>query len=322
MDKKVYIMALIIYCLLISACSYNSKELKSDHQQIKSEYATSSVNDVAYESTIQSISEVYVDTTTTIETTTENATTLNQLPKINKELIWIAPNSEILYKEDGVIKDSVLVVDKACYRPSKGFYYDNISNPEMFEFSSGEYIGECIDVEGSEYIFINDSDHLNEYEVKCECRFNISTSEILSNSISFHDNIKLMGTVILSKSFYSPTYSEGDIWFIPDRSYKGLPITKIYTNNESVKPIMIGELIKIYCDTPFIYLGNIDDYNDNSDVINYFNNEIKDSVYVSNSDFVISKSTVTIESLNICFRNFMGNYSNDGVILKIEPFFE
>lgn len=75
----------------------------------------------------------------------------------------------------------------------------------------------------------------------------------------------------------------------------------------------------VYCDTPFIYLGNINtEYKDNREILSFFNDTIYSNTILEKDGFVLARAKVSVDNLIICDRNFLGLYSNSGQIKCID----
>lgn len=200
-------------------------------------------------------------------------TTAADIPESEqKTVLWEAPNGELFYKEDAVPEGSVLAIEKALYRPSTGAFYDSFINPELFDPETYDFLGELIEYDESDWRCIQTGDAINGYRIKkAETLFNINDNGYLredgyiplSNSIVFEDNITLTGYL----SYYpddDPIFIQrGDLSFIPDQSYTGMPLVNYYPycNVKSGKKYFDDEdeilLPVFYSDSISISVGNL-----------------------------------------------------------------
>lgn len=317
MNKKLINIA--IFCtLLLCLVSCSSNNNLNDNEIM---YSTPSNYGVEYIEETEENQKISVD-----DKSEENEITVQNTTDENCDergyLLWTAPDGEKLYSEDALIDDTIYKFDKAYYRASNGVYYDNIANPELFDLKTGIFKGDSITVSENEFISIKNNTTYNEYHVKCSEEFSVNSYEHLSNNIAFEDLVTLSGTVIYSEEFHNPTYSEGDIWFIPNSSYIKMPNAYLsyLRGYDCIAPLTIVDgFFMVYCDTPFIYLGNINtEYKDNREIQSFFNDTIYSNTIGEKDGVVLARAKASVDNLIICDRNFLGLYSNSGQIKCID----
>lgn len=195
-----------------------------------------------------------------------------------KTVLWEAPNGELFYKEDAFPDGSLLAFDQAVYRPSTGVFYDSFTNPELFDPETHEFLGDLIEYDEIDWRCVHTGDTIKGYRVKkAETLFNINDNGYLkedgyiplSNSIVFEDDITLTGYLSYYPDDESLYIQGGDLFFLPDQSYEGMPLVNYYPycNVKSGKKYFDDEdeipLPVFYSDSISISVGNL--FNDYAD---------------------------------------------------------
>lgn len=241
-----------------------------------------------------------------------------------KSLIWSAPNGEMFYKEDASsFYGELMYFDKAIYRPSTGVYYDSYSNPEMFDEETCDFLGEPIEYDENDYLYVKSGVKICGYTVEnAETIFNIKDKAYrkesgivpLSNTIQFKDNITLSGYLWCVTEDEPTLFQKGDIYFAADSSYINMPLVNFYPTcgiidgkNGLDKDSIVGPVI--FDDSLTIDLGNLfRHYKDNESI----NHLIGDAT----SEKML-KVEITIENLELIFHDRMIGVGCSGHILEI-----
>ena len=230
-------------------------------------------------------------------------------------VIWEAPNGELFYKKDAVQNGSILEFDKAIYRPSTGVFYDSFTNPELFDAATYDFLGELIEYDESNWRCIQTGDTVNGYRVKkAETLFNINDDAYLredgyiplGNSIVFEDDITLTG-YLTYYSYDDPTFiRKGDLYFLPDESYAGMPLVNFYPYSSSISGESFVEFVEpekvtfpiIYSDSLSIWVGNLfTDYADNA--------TLKQMIEDNEKKCDLIRVEITLGELSLTFHDMM-----------------
>lgn len=273
-------LVLSVLCL-ISGCA--GKPLESESVLTASESFVSETDSVAslIETTSETVEPVSrSDRSESAEpSTSPTETTVAEVPESEqKTVLWEAPNGELFYKEDAFPDGSLLAFDRAVYRPSTGVFYDSFTNPELFNLETYDFLGELIEYDESDWHCIQSGDTIKGYRVKkAKTLFNINDNGYLkedgyiplSNSIVFEDDITLTGYLSYYPDDESLYIQGGDLFFLPDQSYEGMPLVNYYPycNVKSGKKYFDDEdeipLPVFYSDSISISVGNL--FNDYAD---------------------------------------------------------
>lgn len=305
MTKK---LALCGFLLAILFCSVGCS-IKSGEQlkPVKSGSAS-------YEEVAAITSEKIVETTSQMPQQSVSSAE-NSAESDSDTVIWEAPNGELFYKKDAVQNGSILEFDKAIYRPSTGVFYDSFTNPELFDAETYDFLGKLIEYDESDWRCIQTGNTVNGYRVKkAETLFNINDDAYLreggyiplGNSIVFEDDITLTG-YLTYYSYDDPTFiRKGDLYFLPDESYAGMPIVNFYPYSSSISGESFVELVEpekvtfpiIYSDSLSIWVGNLfADYADNATLKQMIEDNEK------RSDLI--RVEITLEELSLTFHDMM-----------------
>lgn len=338
MTKKIILyvcLSLLIPCSLLG-CSVKSQETPepektdpilyektiSDFDPIVTETANETIAEITESTSVQTQCETFRQSVSSTGTPT-----VGDNPKSDqKTVLWEAPNGELFYKEDAVLEGSVLAIEKALYRPSTGTFYDSFTNPELFDPETYDFLGELIEYDESDWRCIQSGNAVNGYCVKkAETLFNINDDGYLredgyiplSNSIVFEDDITLTGYL----SYYpddEPLYIQGgDLFFLPDQSYEGMPLVNYYPycNAKSGKKYFDDEdeilLPVFYSDSISISVGNLfTDYADSE--------TLKQIIEDDEKTRDIIRVEMTLGELSLTFHDMMIWGGASGKIISVK----
>ncbi len=208
----------------------------------------------------------------TIPTDVKSGADVTQTQESEEKTLLLSYDGVEFYLEDadsitpyGKNQSVATYTGKAKGFVSKGTYYDNFLNPELFGYTEKghlDFLGEAMANE-QEWITDFSSDS---YNIKTNCSFNIPEDNSIADDFIpfFYNEIIISGDIILSGEFYyfteeQPYVSAGDVKFKPDGSYIGLPHTDptfwAYFSNEYPSRYTFDKVV--YCDSPLLDLGNI-----------------------------------------------------------------
>ncbi len=191
------------------------------------------------------------------------------------------PDGTEFYLDDAAERtDSTATFDTAFLYPSSGSHFNSKANPELFDSENYFYKGEYAPV--GEYTPVKAGDTFGSLTIT-SAKYSVylyypegSTkpeAETLDNVVTLDGELTLSGIMYF---YYDDDYtiSAGDIHFIPDSSYEGLPMPLLsdgyggYTSECTT--MNFGEIvggISCYSDAPEIRLGNLfADYADNAEL--------------------------------------------------------
>lgn len=234
-----------------------------------------------------------------------------------KTILWEAPNGELFYKEDAVSDGSLLTFDQAVYRPSTGVFYDSLTNPELFDPETHEFLGDLIEYDESDWCCVHTGDTINGYTVECaKISFNIDDEAYFkANTITFQEDVILTGYLMYCSYDEPTTITTGDFIMIPDESFQGMPRVNIYP----LSAVVSGQswenpdefvLPAYYTDAPMIPLGNL--YRD------YAENEELKALIGDGTESKKIRAEVTISHLDLCFADMMGDSWTSGKIVGVK----
>lgn len=263
------------------------------------------------------------ETTTTAETTTVPEETTKP-DNEGKTLIWTAPDGTELYREDASnATDYYLEYDLAFARPASGIYCDSSTNPELFDAESYGYSGDYAKAEG--YKLVKAGDSFGGHTVNC-AHLIISTysdadgnliSYPMANTIEITEDVTLTGTI---RYYRDEQYAvtAGDIFFLPDSSYKDMPQPDLSDRKEQGQSDFfwlndyteLGDGVSLFTDSPRFRCGNLyENYADNSAV-----NTAVDGGQASCS----KKAKITFSGMLIEWSDQFGASFSNGIIKDIE----
>ena len=314
MTKKLALCGFLLGILFCSVgCSIKSEEQPEPVKSSSASYEeVAAVSDTeATVTTSEKIIETTSQTPQQSVSSAENSADESDLDTV----IWEAPNGELFYKKDAVQNGSILEFDKAIYRPSTGVFYDSFTNPELFDTETYDFLGELVEYDESDWRCIQTGDTVNGYRVKkAETLFNINDDAYLredgyiplGNSIVFEDDITLTG-YLTYYSYDDPTFiRKGDLYFLPDESYAGMPLVNFYPYSSSISGESFVEFVEpekvtfpiIYSDSLSIWVGNLfTDYADNATLKQMIEDNEK------RSDLI--RVEITLEELSLTFHDMM-----------------
>lgn len=244
------------------------------------------------------------------------------IPEVNEGKTWLATlnTGENVYLEDGTsVSEDVVNYPFAIIRYSTGKYADRMTEPEFFAnvddgmYEGGfAYIGDAVSVDDMfPYSKVTEGTRLQGGYTVDDASLNLHyyqnddgsyNSYTYSNSIHIAEDITLTGT--LRYFGEDCDYTEnGDMLFIPDGSYAGLPVpvSEFYYDGGITNMYDLGDAAEdpsvIYTDAVPFLLGNyFADHSDNADVISIRNdlsengNSWSSKVKITLSDVWISCS--------------------------------
>ena len=244
------------------------------------------------------------------------------VPEIEKGMTWIGTlnTGDNLYLEKGTtVSDDMISYPFAVMRYSTGKYADSITEPELFQqvdegmFAGGyEYIGDAVTTKDAfPYTKVTAGQKLpcgyTVDEAVLDLRYyqnddGTYSSYTVSNYIHISEDVTLTGTLRYfgEDNYY---YGNGDMMFIPDGSYSGLPVPVSesyfeggFTNMYDIGDAAEGPLV-IYSDAVPFSVGNYFlDYSDNADMKSIWNDLTEDgrswscAVKITLSDVSVSCS--------------------------------
>lgn len=268
---KKYISALAMCAVLIAAAGCNAAPAATTTAAATEKAATA-----AEETTTEETAADAPETEAQPEETAESSE--------GKTVVQSFPNGVTFYAEDA--SDSTewsMKFDTALIRRSAGNYEDSVKNPDLFDVDSYSYSGE--DFIPDDYFLVKDGEKTgNVTVVEPSLTFMYYTDEnnnpqyeVMMNSFKIAEPITLTGSL----RFYADeqyAISSGDIQFIPDSSYAGLPTSALCSSyggygsaatidffNDNDGNNLGGNAI--CTDAPRFRLGNLfEDYADFSDL--------------------------------------------------------
>lgn len=219
------------------------------------------------------------------------------VPETEEGKTWLATLStgENVYLEDGIpLTEDIVSYPYAILRYSTGKYADNIILPELFAsvddgmYEGGyTYVGDVVTTDDMfPYYKVSIGDELQGGYTVDEATLNLYyyqhddgsyNSYTYSNSIHIAEEITLTGT--LRYFGEDCDYTEnGDLLFIPDGSYAGLPVpvSEFYFDGGITDMFDIGDAAEhpsvIYSDAVPFLLGNyFEHHSDNPDMVSIWN---------------------------------------------------
>ena len=252
---------------------------------------------------------VTAETTTAAQTTTAETTAGTELPetepekeaettaasgfKVTKTVIYTGIFDKKYYLEDAadVDENGLATYDTALLRYSTGVYHDSDSEPELFDTDELRYGGATADVGTVVQVKKNDvMGALTVNSAKTELYFREDEENggyygaPLTTEVTLDGEITVTG-IIRYYSVPDPgTVDSGDVLFIPDSSYRGLPMPidppgtdTMYgtldmdyrvTYGETANEWYWGGNVCVYSDAPRFRLGNLNyGLSDNTELI-------------------------------------------------------
>ncbi|MBR5090256.1 MAG: hypothetical protein IK093_12580 [Ruminiclostridium sp.] len=237
--------------------------------------------------------------TTQVPETTAGTT----LPKVTRTVIYTGICDHNYYLEDSTVNaEGLREFKSSVMRLSSGIYADTRKQPELFDTDALAYTGERAPL--GTVVQIKAGDRVGDYRVKEAStallpprseetgEYDTDATDMYSpyeTHIVIDGEITLKGAVIYYASEHYDVLA-GDILFIPDSSYKGLPVPTDISGDtqdfgsvflpcdtdENMFPHYNGGLC-LYSDAPVIRLGNLySDYDGDIDLHEFFGD--KDTV--------------------------------------------
>ena len=326
MKKRILTASIIAAILAVSACGNNA-------QQTTTAAATTAAPAETTTTAAETTTTTAAETSAEAETEAAPAETeaVETEDNSGKTAIFNDAFGNSYYREDGTENPDfgAVVVPYTTVRLSSGLYIDSLTSPDYFETDEFNYSGPM--AEDKETVFVRDGDTIGGYTLK-----NIATSlrapwnsdaekyefdateGFLPGTIDMdiEEDVVLTGYV---RYYFNEQYglASGDIRFIPDDSYKGLPMTFDITGMETnfgvtdfdyhagegedgyVNPVYGGGVC-IYTDAPQFIVGNLmQDYSDRSDLY-----ELLDG---GNAD-CSKKVEITLSNVHLGWNDNFGSY--------------
>ncbi len=296
----------------------------------------------------QTTAEVQQTTTEAPKTTTEAPKTTTEAPKTttaaisentdipDKHPIWNY-EGKTFYFEDGKPGEQILfTTDNAVIRISSGICHDNVSDPGLFEPDEFLYSGEeaplgetalvkAGDVIGGAVIasastdFMPDTDWETDPPTPHYDKYDDYTA--FYSIVRLKGNITLTGALVYS---YDEDYaiSSGDLFFLPDSSYKGLPCAVSISGSDSFgsrifdsKGSSIEDTMEytgglcMYSDAPLFRVGNLFDgyYDvDSTQRISYDSSLGLDDILDGGNANCIKKVEITLSKVDLIWSDQFG----------------
>ena len=243
------------------------------------------------------------------ETTTgpapETTTTAAVEDNSDKHAVWTFEGSSF-YREDGTPDEwNMLGFDGAMVRLSSGEYHDSETEPDLFIPDEFIYNGEEVGL--GETAFVRAGDTVGGVTIVSaktslmppmdwDTGEGVPKFDEYDGYMPFDSEVKLDGTLELTGTVHyhydeDYTISSGDMLFIPDSSYKGLPMAVDIGGYASVFAARdfdacggwderyYGGGTCVYSDAPAFRVGNLfDDYGDDADMIRLFDGGKEDCI--------------------------------------------
>lgn len=202
----------------------------------------------------------------------------------DKTAVFTAFDKHVFYREDGTADEwNMLEFNKAVLRISSGMYHDSDSEPALFTPEEYVYTGETADL--GETVYVKAGDTVGGIKIaSANTQLMPPWSEELEGPdinasegfYPFSSEVKLEGDITLTgivRYYYDEQYmiSSGDIDFIPDASYKGLPMSVDPSGRYpsygvtdfdvagSWDESYYGGNVCVYSDAPCFYVGNLNE---------------------------------------------------------------
>lgn len=266
-DKKGKLMkkliTLSLACLmLLCACENKSSPEKTTISDTAT-IATTTTAATTSTTTSATTSATTAAATTSATTTDKDEITTTAAPDQNKTLLCNGLDGEPIYQEDEnktTSNEYIHIFDFAFYRESTGTYYDSEANPELFDVATYVYSGDYVTATESDYKRVKAGDKIGGLTVKTAMTYiemyGSEEATIAINSINFDGEIQLTGTL---RFFYDEMYTvaSGDMEFVPDASYKGMP----YAGFPTYEGAKFGTISMVF-DDENKYLGGSAIYTD------------------------------------------------------------
>ena len=286
--KKKALIAALAAVLILAGCSNGNKPAETTT-------AAPAENTRAAAETTEAM------TTTTAPETTEAA--LTTADSTGKKVIFTDYQGNAICREDCEVNEwGQLSVPYTYAYLSSGMYFDSEKNPDLFtpdefsysgeraeagdllRFETGTTVGSYKVASASTAISPPWDDRLGDLNPDADSGFYIASSEI-----NFDGDMTFTGTARL---YYDELYTvmSGDLVFIPDSCYAGLPMaTDISARGEYNGTLNFDEKggtdedggyfnptygggLCVYSDAPLFHIGNLNtDYSDRADLHEFFN---------------------------------------------------
>jgi outer membrane murein-binding lipoprotein Lpp len=286
MNKKILTTALAAVLMLAGCANGNTQQTTTA--------ASAQTTTEAAAQTTEAMTTTAAPETTAAELTTADST--------GKTVIFTDFQGNAICREDCDVNDwGQLTVPYAYAYLSSGMYFDSEKNPDLFtpdEFSytgeragtgallrleAGMNVGGVTIASASTTLSSPWDDAVGDVNPNAESGFTLSGVHI-----DLDGEVTLTGTARL---YYDELYavSSGDIVFIPDSCYAGLPIAADITNPDAKNGTLnfdekggstddggyadptYGGGLCVYSDAPLIHAGNLmQDYSDRADLYEFF----------------------------------------------------
>lgn len=201
-----------------------------------------------------------------------------------KTAFFTAFGDKIFYREDATVGDwNMLNTDRAVVRISSGTYHDSDSEPDLFSPEEFEYKGE--EAALGETVMVKAGDTIGGVKIaSASTSFMPPWNDELGDSdpnategfTPFSSEVKLEGDITLTgiiRYYYDEQYAiaSGDMFFIPDASYKGLPVSVDPADNYPSYGVCdydiaggyednyYGGGVCVYVDAPRFRVGNLNE---------------------------------------------------------------
>ena len=322
--------ALLIAALTLAGCA---------NKPASTTAAAEAVTTTAAETTTTAAETTTASETTAAETTADVTTAEDNS---GKTAIFTALDGTVFYRENGTVNEyGQLVFPGAIARVASGMYITSDSEPDSF--IPDEFIYNGSTAELGDMMKISAGDTVCGYKIKEASTsltfpwdpdkgdFNREATEgytLGGSDIFFEDDVTLTGIL---RYYFDEQYaiSSGDIQFIPDESYKGMPIAFDISGRENNYGVTDfdahggvdadgglleekwGGNICVYSDANILHLGNLkDDYSDRTDLY-----ELLDGANAN----CTKKVEVTISGLKLRWNETFGAfYSCEGKIKSMK----
>lgn len=306
MNKK--LIPVLAAVLLISGCG-NGEPLKTTEN---TSATTTTQTDIVSVSISTTTTEAPV--TTTESTTAPVTTTENSEEQPEKTLLWQAPNGEPFFFEDAAEESEYMVAfDYTIARGATGFFKSSLESPDLFSADTYEYFGEYATYSPDSYKTVRAGDIFGNMVIE-SARFEFAKYEAdgtvscypMSSTVTIGNDILLSGIFIFQ---HEDDYavSKGDILFLPDNSYEGMPMTQLGDGMTGILNFFGGG---VYTDAPLIRLGNVFDGTASCDGLN--------DIIGSADKQIEARATITISGLEVAWSDQFGMTMSRGTIVDIE----
>ena len=276
------------------------------------------------------------ETTTAAPETTEPATEETAgADNSGKTVMFTDTSDHNYYVEDAKEGEWDMTFPYASVRLSSGLYVDSDTSPELFDVENFRYNGDR--VQRGDLVMIKPGDTVGGLTI-ADAETKVFKTE--ENAVDEGENplspqisdvrVTVGGEVTLTgiiRYYYDEMYAvaSGDIMFVPDSSYAGMPVgTNIVEGDWEYGTVNFDEKgsstpdggygdntygggVNVYSDAPLLHLGNLNEnYSDRTDLVELFDGA---------SANCTKKVSITLTDLVIDWNDMFGSaYSCSGVI--------